>query len=354
MCVIAVVEKDGKRPSKEHIDAFWEKNPEGAGIAWLDGKKVIFQKGLTLGEIQDLVKTAPKPFAAHFRISTCGGIYKRLTHPFIVSEESPLTLKGSSSDPVLFHNGIWPNWERRAVDICTYTGWKLPEGPWSDSRLMAWFASHVGLGIIDLIAEDKQRIVTLNPSTGLIHMSGDWKELESDGFWVSNELWQSCMNGRKKKSHKSDPVGPAQPSSQTTSGSILNLADPRNTTMGPSQKLLPPVTIPGSSSVSPDVKGGPSPAGDPFLSAGQGLSLVDRLINLEKTWHAIQTARMRHSPEMGRNRFKSLKGIYHRRRDALMKEIREQDKLIEGDEKPAFQTGLISPPTLGTTLPRVM
>lgn len=356
MCVIVAVDRDGKRPSRDHVDAFWEKNNDGAGIAWFDGKKVVFQKGLLLGEIQDLVKSAPLPFVAHFRIATCGGVIRRLTHPFEISATSPLNLRGSTTNPLLFHNGVWGGWEKKAIDIVSFTGWKLPEGPWSDSRLMAWFAANAGLGVLDLLALDKQRIVTLDPASQKLHLIGDWKEDEGK-FWVSNELWRGVYLARKgggKMTQVSSAVNPPQagsgeattanPPSPTTSGPALSLIDPRTTAMGPTdQKVIGPAGF----LVSPPKEDGPtgkgsaidlsSSSGDPFPNCGVELDAFVRLVNLEKTWVMIQEARMRHREGMDSRRYKSLQAMYHRRRDEIQKALR-----LEMVEEARLQAEVVS------------
>jgi hypothetical protein len=196
MCVIAFVEKDGKRPSADQIKQMYERNPEGAGIAWreADGKKkqirTIIHKGLNLEEILELSAKVPTPFVTHFRISTCGDKFsKRLTHPFVVDAESPLLLHGSISQPVLFHNGSWTNWENKILDLAIKGGWKIPEGNWSDSRAMAWAAAMAGFGILEFINEK-----ALVFGTDFIKMFGRGWTRHSDGFIVSNEFWETKAN----------------------------------------------------------------------------------------------------------------------------------------------------------------
>jgi hypothetical protein len=369
MCVIVAVDKDGQRPTPDHVDAFWEKNPEGAGIAWLDGKKAVFQKGLTLGEIQDLIKAAPLPFVAHFRIATCGGVLKRLTHPFIISEDSPLTLKGSSSDPLLFHNGAWHGWEKRAVEICTFSGWKLPDGPWTDSRLMAWFAAHTGLGILELIVgSDKQRLAILNPQKQKLDLIGEWTEDKVGKFWVSNELWTTEYWKRRggKKAQKAAEVDQANPQkgeqvAQQSSAlpnndtSILKLTDPRTSLIGQtstmqncqaprSDRSIPPRIGPAGFSASKDgqTEGNGQAgqtdsftSGDPFPPSEPELSVLGRLEKLERIWVKVQETRMRH--KMDRRRYKTLKNIYERRRKEIQNQL-YREMQDEGTEK--LGTGL--------------
>lgn len=327
MCVIAAVDKEGKRPSQGQVDAMWQKNPDGGGIAWLDGKKVVFQKGLNLGEIQDLIKAVPKPFVAHFRISTCGGVTKRLTHPFLVQEDCPLILKGATSSPVLFHNGVWGNWERKMEDICIRTGWKLPTGIWSDSRAMAWIASHIGLGFLEFVAQGSgQRIVSLDPVEG-INLYGDWKFREHDKFWVSNESWLGALKKKEDKGGTSSNPPQAGGPTTTPSASPNPMSETvdlrtsmRNTgatgsgtaAMGPACQII---GGPKDSSVcDSESKSEGSQPESPFVLQA-GLSNSEKLQQLEAIWTTTVDHRCRH--RITRERFDALKRMYQRRKKTL-------------------------------------
>ncbi len=168
MCVIVVCEES--RPSSRSVDLMWKRNPHGGGIAWreeiqeFDGndtvttKKILrFKKGLDLSEMQDLIKTLPLPFVAHFRIQTVGGTTKFLTHPFPVGMDTDLRLEGTA-ESVLFHNGNWRQWDmvmKEAVRL-GIGHVRIPSGShWSDSRAMAWLGGVYGLGYFDVMLDEK-------------------------------------------------------------------------------------------------------------------------------------------------------------------------------------------------------
>src|SRR5713101_4218514 len=93
MCVLVVADK--RRPTDEEMEKMFFTNPDGAGIAWREKTSpklefpdvVKWEKGLTLDEIRELSKEAPLPHVLHFRIASCGGKTKEMTHPFPIERE---------------------------------------------------------------------------------------------------------------------------------------------------------------------------------------------------------------------------------------------------------------------------
>lgn len=184
MCVIMCAHRD-KRISPEWVEGGFQSNPAGAGIAWRDRDTknrpiVRWAKGLDLEQIQELVRTLPLPYCAHFRIPTCGGAIKRLTHPFPVEPTVDLALEGSIHGYVMFHNGHWGSWKRDMIETAARKGVKIPGDKWSDSRGMAWMAAHLGVGVLDLI-DEKSIAFGINDTE--IYGSG-WTLKES--VWCSN------------------------------------------------------------------------------------------------------------------------------------------------------------------------
>jgi hypothetical protein len=189
MCVIFIAEK--KRPTESMIERAYETNAEGAGAAWrVEGPKgepwVQWKKGMELGEIQDLAKEIPLPYVLHFRIASCGGPSRFLTHPFVVDENATTTIEGQGPNPVLFHNGHWGKYKDVALEAAVKNvGFKLPSGKWSDSRTMAWLAHHYGLGILEMIDE---KVVVFTPKGQLELFGGPWSM--SEEVWCSNKHWE--------------------------------------------------------------------------------------------------------------------------------------------------------------------
>ena len=113
MCVIAFSPKGTDIPTKQQIKKMWNKNPDGAGYAYVNKKgKVVFKKGFM--SLSDLMAELEAPerfkntnFALHFRIGTSGKNDKATCHPFPVSNNfGDLRKTEGEADSVLFHNGI--------------------------------------------------------------------------------------------------------------------------------------------------------------------------------------------------------------------------------------------------------
>lgn len=198
MCVIAVFQST--RPTLAEVEAMWDANPQGGGIAYRDTQTfqrsgspkeepvVRWHKGLKLGEMTTYcLETAPLPFVAHFRIPTCC-TDQILTHPFPIDPAVPLAFKGSTRGYVLFHNGHWTSWKSVLMEMGIRKGNKIPPGRWSDSRALAWTAAKCGLGILEALDE---KVVAFGPQTIEIYGGqghGGWKFFE-ERYWVSNDTW---------------------------------------------------------------------------------------------------------------------------------------------------------------------
>lgn len=206
MCVIAIVENDDQRPSEDEIHQMWAANPYGGGIAWRQNNEVYWKKGLEEDTMVEENKKLPTPYILHFRIPSVGGDKPALCHPFPITKYATPDMEGHGKHSVLFHNGTWSTWDGQSkLWVGAAAGKiKVPPGPWSDSRAMAFWAYHFGLGILDSGAKEpwgiNERIAVLSP-TGEIQVFGDgWEEV--NGFIVSNTGW--TFRSSKKKGKESE------------------------------------------------------------------------------------------------------------------------------------------------------
>ena len=188
MCVIMAVGK--VRPTEEMLRKAWAANNHGGGIAWQRGKKgeeeVVWHKGvMDEDEFIQLCKDAPLPYVAHFRIASIGGICEELTHPFVVSKQTPLALKGKGKTAVLFHNGHWNDWDEKALEAAVNANVAIPDGPWSDSRAMAWLCSIYGFGFMEFLT--KQRGVIVTPTRMHMFTGPGWEKVND--VWCSNDIF---------------------------------------------------------------------------------------------------------------------------------------------------------------------
>lgn len=228
MCVIALA--DSVKLPLGMIEDMFEANDKGAGIAWRDkekGKHVVrFEKGLDLAEIKYLASSAPLPYCAHFRIPTCGpraDIYAPLCHPFPITAGVELNNRGliSSAEGVLFHNGHYGKWEETLKDLAIRGMRKIPTGKWSDSRVLAFAAFHMGLGILDIIDE---KVIVFPPEPEEIMIFGTpWHTEEKGAILVSNLGWRGSSR-RAASFNRVQTVGPAAEKEEHTRANILPLA----------------------------------------------------------------------------------------------------------------------------------
>jgi hypothetical protein len=192
MCVILLA--GNVRPTEEMVAKAWKANDDGGGVAWKEGlnrkgeptpdTEVVFEKGImNLDRMQELIATVPMPFAAHFRVASVGGVKPELTHPFIVSEDSPIQLSGRTKGALLMHNGHWGEWNTRLIDATINSNTHVPEGAeWSDSRALAWMSHLYGFNFMNLLQSQK----------GVIIWPEDFKVFSGPGWNKINNVW--CSN----------------------------------------------------------------------------------------------------------------------------------------------------------------
>jgi hypothetical protein len=123
------------------------------------------------------------PHVCHFRKSSCSGVTPALTHPFIVSAESPIELEYSGNDPILVHNGVIGNWRDMFRNYCIAIG-RIPEGELSDTRVMAMMTDRLGEAIFEWYS-DKFVLMSWDD----IQIFGSF--VEQDGIKFSNNTYKS-------------------------------------------------------------------------------------------------------------------------------------------------------------------
>jgi hypothetical protein len=180
MCVIFACVN--RRPLVKDIAEAYDKNPDGAGIAWTDKKKVFWRKGLALKKLTSYAVNLPLPIVIHFRKASVGDKNPQLTHPFPLLDKVPLSI-GGEAPGVLFHNGTWLSWKQ----ICINNLGKIPslEGQLSDSRVIAWLVHYYG-EMVCRVMDGEGRICVFKP--GVISRYGEW--VHENGIYYSNTSWR--------------------------------------------------------------------------------------------------------------------------------------------------------------------
>jgi hypothetical protein len=182
MCVIAVYEK--RLPTLEELHKMELVNRDGGGVAWREGNLVHFKKGLSANEIYEIVSTKKLPVVVHFRAATHGGVCSELCHPFPITEKVPLVVEGRCKR-VLFHNGVWSDWNSVCLDVVIHRNKKFPSGKCSDSRALAWLVACIGESVLTLIDE---KVVVF--AANRIDFYGDGWTVR-DGVVYSNTYWEA-------------------------------------------------------------------------------------------------------------------------------------------------------------------
>lgn len=194
MCVIIVADQDPIPP--EVIEAAYEMNDHGAGVAWREGGQMRWKKGLDLQESKDLISTLTIPYVAHFRIASCGGRVDELCHPFPVSDQVETLLDGTFDGKVMFHNGHYHRWQDAALEVAVKTNRPIPPGHWNDTRVMAWMAHIYGEGILDFTKE----CIAVFDQDDIRLYSDKWRRHTATNLLVSNDGWEWRWKGLVNKS----------------------------------------------------------------------------------------------------------------------------------------------------------
>lgn len=195
MCLI-IASPNGRKPSFEVFEDAARTNAHGIGFAWKDKDKILFKKGLSLDEVKTLLEDAKEQWVAHFRIATVGGQTAELTHPFIISNDSPLNLEGEA-DALLFQNGTFGNWDVELLRACAAKGLRLPDGDWSDTRATAVLVSIYGKNILRFIGSHSRYLVFTNGDKKhadrqqIMWQTGSWDKHDDTGLFFSNK--GSCI-----------------------------------------------------------------------------------------------------------------------------------------------------------------
>lgn len=106
MCVIIYLPK-GNSISRSELSDAWRTNPDGAGLAYVDGGHVHFKRGfLKFEEYYKAVAAIQgrHDTVLHLRISTCAGVSAIGTHPYKAGDV--LKLQGCTTAPVICMNGV--------------------------------------------------------------------------------------------------------------------------------------------------------------------------------------------------------------------------------------------------------
>ena len=178
MCLAILL--NGEFPPDDVLEAGAEQNPDGIGIAFPDGDKVQWFKGITLEQLKGFRNQATKGLI-HFRLASVGPAIPQLCHPFPVSKTTSLKLEGRS-DMALAHNGHWSTWRARLLDGTRHA--VLPRGVFSDTRAMAFLAGIHGIRYLELLDE---KVLVATPTCTWQFGTG-WVRPKDVGYELSYDV----------------------------------------------------------------------------------------------------------------------------------------------------------------------
>src|SRR5207249_3775540 len=98
----------------------------------------------------------------------------------------------------LFHNGHWSPYKDKGIDGAIRNRVKVPEGKWSDTRVMAWLAHLHSHSILELIDE---KVIVFGPEKIEIFNHAQFSRVND--LLVSNRGWEGYSY--KSTDHRSFP-----------------------------------------------------------------------------------------------------------------------------------------------------
>jgi len=217
LCIIARVPRNSKL-TKAQLNAMWDNNPHGGGIAYIDGEEVKVFKSLKKSEFINAYFNISKEFGSrdmlvHTRIRTHGDICIDNVHPFQVNENT-----------FMAHNGT--------IDEAT------PPEKFSEKSDTNWFVEHF-MSHVDVTALDDPHFIDMLGNfigggpmelyqwygNKLVFLTAD-KRTKNDSYVINSHLGQSPGKGiwfsngsyedKKSKSWNNKKKSGNKKSSQTT------------------------------------------------------------------------------------------------------------------------------------------
>lgn len=188
MCVIVV--SKAKKLDKGTFSKCWESNSHGFGMAWIMNGKTHMVKGIMdLNEAWKIYNNEVRiPCVAHFRYRSSGDINRELTHPFMVSLNSPIRMGAVGDEKWLFHNGTVGDWKSILLQLSLIKNAK-PKGELSDSRIIAMLLSQTGDWIFETLYP-LHKWVLITPNSIMAY--GDFKTKDEQLF--SNLSWDNSLD----------------------------------------------------------------------------------------------------------------------------------------------------------------
>ena len=196
MCVIITIE-NGEFPKFNTLKEAEALNSHGGSIAWIENGKTNFHKGIKAKQInkmiqKKLIPNGVKTAIIHFRIASIGSVKQKLCHPFVIDSKATSDLKGSDmEESLLFHNGTWNEYQTHLIQSIKGKMVKIPNGEYSDSRIMAFLSYHLGIEKAMSLISGWNKIAILTPK-GIKKYGSNWVKIDQNE--CSNDYFQVKKN----------------------------------------------------------------------------------------------------------------------------------------------------------------
>ena len=204
MCVICYKPVGKNLPSKKKIKTMFNNNPDGAGLMYSDGERVIIKKGfMTLGAFNSALsdirdRASDIPIVMHFRITTHGGTSAGMTHPFPVTDDvKKLAELEIETGLGVAHNGI--------ISMTSYAKALSDTAEYVRRYMTKLLRDGVDADILDIIEESIGSKMCILERDMSAHLLGDFIQ-DGNGVFYSNDSYKpASKRGTKKTSWSYTP-----------------------------------------------------------------------------------------------------------------------------------------------------
>jgi hypothetical protein len=178
MCIIAVTQQGAPELTQNELTALMEKNPDGVGVAWVEGNQLRLWRVLytEVSELLAVLRQVPKssPSVLHLRQATRGAVTLAQVQPLMVDEQQGL---------VLAHNGTLPGYgdtvlsdSQQFVRDVVLPACSKADGCWRDAATISHLEEGVPHGNRIVLLDRTGKCEVVHPEEGFLYRN----------MWLSN------------------------------------------------------------------------------------------------------------------------------------------------------------------------
>jgi hypothetical protein len=186
MCIIAVTQQGAPELTQNELTALMEKNPDGVGVAWVEGGQLRLWRVLHAGvsELLAVLGQVPKasPSLLHLRQATRGAVTLAQVQPLMVDEQQGL---------VLAHNGTLPGYgdtvlsdSQQFVRDVVLPACSKADGCWRDAATISHLEEGVPHGNRIVLLDRTGKCEVVHPEEGFLYRN----------MWLSNRKMATFLD----------------------------------------------------------------------------------------------------------------------------------------------------------------